>query len=347
MAIVIGCDMHTRFQQLAVLDTESGVIEELRRENEPLEEVRRLYARWPAPATVAIEATGYARWFSELMAELGHTLVVGDPAKLRAMAIRKQKTDRRDALHLAAVYARGDFPRVWAAGPEAWEIRHLLRRRQLAVNLRRQVKIRLQGLAMSRGLRRGPHLHTRAGQRQLAELALPPQERAHCDEACELLAEFNRRVEALDQAAEARAAAEPRACLLRTHPGVGPVTALAWLAWVGEAKRFTTSNQLVSYVGLNPSEYSSGGGRQKLGHISKQGNRYLRHLLVEAAVTAGRLDPVLARFYRRKLAAKHLGAARVAVARKLAVRMYWMDKRSATYSDLWGDADAGLPVARS
>jgi transposase len=79
MAIVIGCDMHTRFQQLAVLDTESGVIEELRRENEPLEEVRRLYARWPAPATVAIEATGYARWFSELMAELGHTLVVGDP----------------------------------------------------------------------------------------------------------------------------------------------------------------------------------------------------------------------------------------------------------------------------
>ncbi len=60
-------------------------------------------------------------------------------------------------------------------------------------------------------------------------------------------------------------------------------------------------------------------------------------------LTAGRLDPGLARFYRRKLAAKHLGAARAAVARKLAVRMYWMDKRSATYSDLWGDADAGLP----
>lgn len=150
-------------------------------------------------------------------------------------------------------------------------------------------------------------------------------------------------MEALDRLSEQRAAAEPLACLLRTHPGVGPVTALAWVAWVGEAKRFATSNQLTSYVGLNPAKYSSGGGMQKLGHISKQGNRYLRHLLVAAAVTAGRLEPALARFCRRKAAVAGLGAAHVAVARKLAVRMYWMARRGVVYSEMRGGAHADLP----
>lgn len=347
MAIVIGCDMHTRFQQLAVVDPQSGEIQEHRLANEPLEQVREFYRQWAAPVTVAIEATGYGRWFSQLMSELGHELVVGDPARLRAMVVRRQKTDRRDALHLAEVYLRGDYPRVWAPGPHEWELRHLLGRRRVLVNLRRQVKMNLQGLAMNRGLRRGPRLHTCRGQEQLEALPLGLEERGRVKELYELLRQLNRQVEAMDALAETRAGQEPVATLLRTHPGVGPVTALAWVAWVGEARRFATSNQLTSYVGLNPSEYSSGGGRQKLGHISKQGNRFLRHLLVEAAVTAARLDPELRRFCRRKAAAKGLGAARVAVARKLAVRMYWMARRGAVYSAMWGGAHADQPVSGS
>jgi transposase len=101
-----------------------------------------------------------------------------------------------------------------------------------------------------------------------------------------------------------------------THPGVGPVTALATEAFLGDPARFADGKALASYVGMIPSEYSSG-GRQRLGGLSKQGNPLLRFLWCEAEMHAVRKDPELKRFYRRKLIQKGLGKARVAVARKL------------------------------
>lgn len=344
MAIVIGCDMHTRFQQLAVMEAATGeVLEELRLENEPLDGVRQFYARWPKSSTVAVEAMGYLGWFAELMAETGHQLVLGDAARLRAMVVRKQKTDRNDALHLATVFCRGDFPRVWMPGPAEWETRHLLKHRHTLVKMRTQAKLAVQALALGRGIRLRQGLFTRAGRARLLALALPPNETARRDESLALVDELGRRVRALDQALEERAQASARATLLRTHPGVGPVTALAWVAMIGDVARFRSSGQLVSYVGLNPGEHSSG-GRQKMGRISKQGNPFLRRTLVEAGARAAQLEPALKRFYARKAVARSRSQARVAVARKLAVRLYWMDKRSESYSVMWGDAHADLPA---
>ena len=99
-----------------------------------------------------------------------------------------------------------------------------------------------------------------------------------------------------------------------THPGVGPITALASDVFLGDPKRFVDGKALASYVGIIPSEYSSG-GRQKLGRLSKQGNPLLRFLWCEAAAHAVRRDPELQRFYRRKLIQKGLGKAKVAAAR--------------------------------
>lgn len=343
VAIVIGCDMHTRFQQLAVIDTATGeVVEEARLENEPEEGVKAWYGKWAAPATVAVEATGYLRWFLELMAPTGHELLLGDAARLRAMVVRKQKTDRNDALHLAEICARGLFPRVWVASPEVWETRHLLRHRDMLVKMRRQAKQAVQSLALGRGLRLRQALFTRKGRERLAGLALPPLEADRLRQSLELVDEFGARVRAMDAALESRAAASARAARLRTHPGVGPVTALAWECALGDLSRFACSAQVVSYIGLNPSEYSSG-GRQKLGRISKQGSPFLRRMLVEAAAVAARLDPELHRFYARKAAAKSRARARVAVARKLAVRLYWMERRGQDYPALWGDAHADRP----
>ena len=104
--------------------------------------------------------------------------------------------------------------------------------------------------------------------------------------------------------------------------GVGPVTALAFVLTVGPVTRFQNSKQVVSYLGLNPREDSSG-GRQRLGSISKQGNRMLRGLLSEAAQTASQFDPELRRRYRRLKFRRGSGVAKVAIARKLAVRLYW------------------------
>ncbi|HEV2424813.1 MAG TPA: transposase [Terriglobia bacterium] len=104
--------------------------------------------------------------------------------------------------------------------------------------------------------------------------------------------------------------------------GVGPVTSLAYVLTVGPVERFADSRKLVSYLGLNPSEHSSG-GRQRLGHISKQGNQMLRWLLVEVSHCAAQHDPELQRKYQRLKFRRGGKVAQVAVARHLAVRLYW------------------------
>ena len=118
-----------------------------------------------------------------------------------------------------------------------------------------------------------------------------------------------------------------------THPGVGPVTALAMVLTLGPAERFASAKQVGSYFGLIPREESSG-GKQRLGRISKQGSSFLRFLLVEAGQTAARLDPQLKRFYRRLAARKNRSVAKVAVARKLATRLYLMLREQWTYAQL-------------
>jgi transposase len=108
---------------------------------------------------------------------------------------------------------------------------------------------------------------------------------------------------------------------------------LAFVLTIGPVARFQRSRQWVSYLGLNPQEHSSG-GRQRLGSISKQGNPMLRSLLVEAGHTAARFDAPLRRMYQRLKFRRGAAVAKVAVARKLAVRMYWMLRTSADYAQL-------------
>jgi len=188
-------------------------------------------------------------------------------------------------------------------------------------------------MALSHGVQKKWKLWTAAGRTELEQLPLLPyaaqrrkQLLAALDQLEVEIAELNRRVE---QEARER----PGVSRLMTHPGVGPVTALAMVLTLGEATRFHTGKQVASYFGLIPSEWSSG-GRQKLGHISKQGSSFLRFLLVEAGQAAARGDAGLGRFYRRLSVRKHRALAKVAVARKLAVRLYLMLREDWTYAQL-------------
>jgi transposase len=129
-------------------------------------------------------------------------------------------------------------------------------------------------------------------------------------------------IEELDQAVKKEAEGRADAVHLMEQSGVGPVTALAFVLTLGPIERFPKSKQLVSYLGLNPTE-SSSGGKQRLGSISKQGTSMMRYLLVEAAHVASRFDPELRRNYQRLQFRRGSGVAKVAIARKLAVRLYW------------------------
>jgi len=156
------------------------------------------------------------------------------------------------------------------------------------------------------------------------------------------LEEMNAEIDRLDRAVRQEAAARPAAVRLMSHPGLGPVTALAFVLTIGDARRFEKSRQVASYLGLIPSEHSSG-GKQRLGHISKQGNSLMRFLLVEAGQSAVRKDAELRRFYMRVQHRHSTGVAKVAVARKLALRLYWMLRRTMAQAQFQAGPYAGKP----
>jgi transposase len=143
---------------------------------------------------------------------------------------------------------------------------------------------------------------------------------------------FVAEIEKLNQRVEQQASQRPGARLLMTHPGVGPVTALATEVFLGDPARFADSKALASYVGMIPREYSSG-ERQQLGGLSKQGNPLLRFLWGEAGTPAVRREPELQRFYRRKLIQRGFGKASVAVARKLGIRLWIMLRDQIEYHE--------------
>ena len=319
--MIIGCDFHTRFQQIAMLDRETGEIVERRLEHES-GEAQAFYAALPAPARVGMEATGYARWFERMLGEQGHELWVGDAAAIRAAVVRKQKTDSRDALHILDLLLRERFPRIWIPSPLEQDVRQLLRHRYKLVCFRTSVRNQLHAQAMGEGICRRKKLWTAKGRQELEGLALGSWASRRRQELLEMLDRLDGSIQELDQAVIEEAQSRPLAVRLMEHPGVGPVTALAFVLTIGEISRFRRSKQLVSYVGLNARENSSG-GKQRLGSISKQGNSMLRFLLVEAAQTASRFDPELQRAYQRLKFRRGPVVAKVAIARKLAVRLYW------------------------
>jgi transposase len=319
--LIIGCDFHSRFQQIAMLDPQIGEVIERRLEHEN-GGARKFYAGLPTPARVGMEATGYAQWFERMLAEQGHQLWVGDAAEIRAAMVRKQKTDSRDACHILDLLLRDKFPRIWIPSSDERDVRQLLRHRFKLVCLRTSLKNQLHAMAMGHGICRKKKLWTPVGRKELQGLSLGPWASRRRQELSNMLDQLEPVMDELDQAVIQEAKKRPATVRLMTQPGVGPVTALAFVLTIGPVERFHKSKKLVSYLGLNPREDSSA-GKQRLGGISKQGNSMLRYLLVEAAQTASIYDPELRRDYQRLKFRRGSAVAKVAIARKLAVRLYW------------------------
>jgi len=329
---IIGCDLHTRYQVVAWIDEETGEIRTRRLEHEN-GEARAFYTSLPRGARVGIEATFPALWFERLLTECGHELWVGDAARIRASEVRQQKTDTRDAEHMLDLLRANRFPRIWVPSLAERDVRQLMVHRMKLVRARTMMKNQLHFLAMSQGVCRKHQLWTVKGRTELAGLALLPWASRRRKELLEMLDQLDAAIEPLDQAVKQEAQARAEAVRLMTHPGVGPVTALGFVLTLGPVERFRNSRKLVSYLGLNPREHSSG-GRQRLGAISKQGNSMMRWLLVEAAQTAARYDDDLRRAYQRLKFRRVSGVAKVAIARRLAVRLYWMLRARMDYAQL-------------
>jgi transposase len=247
--------------------------------------------------------------------------------------VRKQKTDARDATHLLQLLIEDRFPRIWRPSMTERDLRQLVWHRQKLVWMRNAVGNQLHALAMGEGVCRKKQLWTKKGRAELEGLCLGDWASYRRQELLQMIDQLDGSLKKLDQAVEEQSNQNAAAVLLRTHPGVGPVTSLAFVLTLGPVERFERSRKVVSYLGLNPREHSSG-GKQRLGAISKQGNPMMRSLLVEAGHSAARLDPELRKDYQRLKLRRGTGVAKVAIARKLAVRMYWMLRQQAPYAQL-------------
>jgi len=278
---IVGCDFHPAWQQVAVFDPETGEISELKLLHGD-GEAERFYGDLESPALIGIEACGNSQWFIELAERLGHVVWIGDAAQIRASYVRRQKTDRRDAGHILKLLMESRFPRLWTPNSEQRDLRQLLIHRHKLVEIRTRIKNGLQHLALNRGVQKKSALWSVRGRAYLETLPLAGWTARRREDLLSLLGELDRHVDELDQAVKQAACEHPQARLLMTQPGVGPITSLAFVLTIGDVSRFRHSNQVASYLGLSPREHSSG-GKQRLGAITKQGNRFMRQLLVESA----------------------------------------------------------------
>ncbi len=331
--MIIGVDYHPSFQTIAFLMEETGECgeQELNHSDGQAERFYRDLQQRGIPVRVGMEATGYSRWFERLLAELGFELWIGDPAEIQAKRVKKQKTDRKDAQLLLRLIREDNFPRIWVPSPENRDLRQLLWHRHRLVQMRTRIMNQLQALAMNEGRRWKTKLWSKQGRAELEKLALAPWASRRRQELLELLDRMDPTIEELTSAAEQEARKRPDVVRLMTHPGVGPLTALAYVLIIGTPERFHCGKQIGTYVGMIPSEDSSA-GKQRLGHISKQGNSLLRFLLVEAAQAATRINPEWRRRYIHLAMRRHKSIAKVAMGRRLAVRLYWMWRNGWEYS---------------
>lgn len=331
MGVYIGVDLHVRRQSVCWCDTATGEQQERALDHER-DDVRAFYAQFAAPAVVGVEAMGYSLWFHQLIEASGHRLLVGDSLAIRQFARRRQKNDRRDARLLLDLLLHDDFPLVHVPPPASRDVLALLRYRHRLVRIRTMLRNGLQAVALSHQLRLGPGLFTARGQEQFAALPLQGAYAAQRQHSLLLLASLADQMHAVEDELRARAQTDARVIRLRTHPGVGLLTALALVHALEPVTRFDRARRIAAYCGLDPKEHSSG-EVQRFGHISKQGNRLLRFLLIEAARTTIRDDEDLRRFYFRIENRKNSAVAIVAVARKLVLRLYRMLREEIDYDE--------------
>ena len=223
--LLIGVDYHPSFQTIAFFDEEAGECgeQELNHSDGQAEKFYRDLKQRGMCVRVGMEATGYSRWFERLLAELGFELWIGDPAKIKAKRIKKQKTDRNNARLLLRLMGENNFPQIWVPGPENRDLRQLLWHRHRLVQMRTRIMNQLQALAMNEGYRsKEKKLFSEQGREQLEKLSLAPWASRRRQELLELLDRLHPTIEELTAAAEPGSQEAARGSALDDASGRGP-----------------------------------------------------------------------------------------------------------------------------
>ncbi len=235
--LIIDCDYHPGFQQIAFVDSESGELRERRLAHR--EEAEQFYTGLQGQSVrVGMEASGHSRWFERLLGGLQFELWIGNAAEIRTKRVGKQKTDRQDAQLLLRLMIEDRFPRIWVPDAENRDLRQLLWHRHRLVQMRTRVMNQLHVVALNEGLRRKKALWRPAGRQELESFALARWARRRRQDLLDLLDQLTPKIQELTRALEAEVEKRPVTRRLMTHPGVGPLTALAFELVIGTPEQF-------------------------------------------------------------------------------------------------------------
>jgi transposase len=326
----VGIDLHKYVSQLAVL-RESRSASQLRLANDVVT-VERVLKKLPKGSKIALEAMGSWWWMVDLAQKTGHEVFLSHPKQTKAIASARLKSDKVDALMLAKLLKADLLPTVWIPPENQRHLRELLTHRARLVRQRTAVINELRAVYAKRNIdpqaKLGRVRPSVAGAEDLSGYG--PR---IVGEDVELLGFINRQIGGLDKELTKIALEDAQSKRLMTIPGVGPVSAVAVSCWIGEIARFSNAKKLASYFGLAPRVRQSA-ETERHGHITKEGNRMVRWLVIQAALVHTRRGKAPSRkHYLGVLRRRGKQIARVAVANKILGAIFHMMKEQIDYHE--------------
>lgn len=332
----VGLDVHKKFVYGCIIQR-NGTVEYAKKfKNEPHELDQFLAFVRKNDAEIALESCVCWQYIYDYLSDAGYNVALAHPLKVKAIAETRKKTDRHDAKLLADLLRMRFLPQSYAA---PWDIRfkrQITRHRLSLVGLQTEIKNKIHAILLRHGIdldERYSDVFGKAGMEYLKSLELPYCDRFELDQYLSLLESIWEKIGETQERIEEMSSDDPQARLLMSIPGISYYAALMIKAEIGDVHRFDSYQKLISYAGLNPSVYQSG-NTFRTGHISKQGSRNLRWILIQTAHIAVMHDKTLARFYHRLRRTKHNKIAIVATARKMLKYIYTMLKHNIRYQAL-------------
>lgn len=335
--LYVGIDLHRQWSQLAVVDGDGELVRSRRVRSRP-DEMWQVFGELPTdePLEAAFEATFGYGWLADLLADAGVPAHMAHPLATKAIAAGRIKNDKVDAAMLAQLLRANLLPEAWIAPLEAREARRLVRTRASLVRMRSRLKSQIHAVLADFALRpeasisiptprsQAPALFSKAGRRWLAQQVLPEASRQRIEISLRVIDGLDGEIREVSQAMRQRFADDERVRRLLPIPGIGLFTAATVVGEIWDVRRFPCPRRLASWAGLTPKEHSSG-DHHHLGHISKQGSRWVRWVLVEAATNHAMRHSGLRELFQRVRRGKQERAqlAHVAVAHRLLTLCYY------------------------
>lgn len=330
----VGLDVHKKFVYGVIMDIDGNIQHEKKFKTEPQDIDLFLAHVQKEEVIIALESCICWQYMHDYLQDAGYTVKLVHPAGVADMKKMSKKTDKIDATLIADLLRTNMLPEAYAAPPDIRMKRQLTRHRTSLTGVATEIKNKIHALLMRHGME-SPFSDTfcKSSIIYLRSLVLPSCDRHELDQYLDLLELIGQKINDTNDCIKPIAEDDPAVRLAMTMPGMGHFAATSFVAEVGDIRRFKDADHLAGFTGLVPRVHQSG-NTCKLGSITKQGNRGLRWVMIQAANVAAQHDPYLKNVYLKLLGKKGHSKAVTAVARRMVTYLYAMLLHSIPYHAL-------------